>query len=44
VTAKALYQIAQLTIEDFYEQLRSEEGKGFLREVREGNESYLEAT
>ena len=43
VTAKALYQIAQLAIEDFYEQLRSEEGKGFLREVRDGNESYLEA-
>jgi type I restriction enzyme, S subunit len=44
LTPKSLYQMSQLRIDDFYEQLRSEETEGLLREVREGNESYLEAT
>jgi type I restriction enzyme, S subunit len=43
MTAKALYQISQLSIEDFYEQLRTEEAQKLLCEIREGNESYLEA-
>lgn len=40
---KVLWQASQLGIEDFYEQLRTEEAKHFLREVREGNDSFLEA-
>jgi len=40
---KVLWQASQLSIEDFYEQLRAEEAKRLLREIREGNDSYLEA-
>ena len=42
-TAKALWLASQLGIEDFYEQLRTEEARGLLREVKESAESYLEA-
>ena len=42
-TAKALWQASQLGIEDFYEQLRAEEARGLLREVKKEAESYLEA-
>lgn len=40
---KALWQASQLSIEDFYEQLRTEEAKRLLREVRVGNDIFLEA-
>lgn len=40
---KMLWQFSQLSIEDFYEQLRNEETKHLLREVREGDDSFLEA-
>jgi hypothetical protein len=40
---KTLWQASQLSIEDFYEQLRTEEAKRLLREVKEGNTSFLEA-
>lgn len=42
-TSKALWQESQLGIEDFYEQLRTEEARGLLREVKKGAEIYLEA-
>jgi type I restriction enzyme S subunit len=42
-TAKALWQVSQLGIEDFYEQLRTEEARGLLREIKKDAESYLEA-
>lgn len=42
-TAKALWKASQLSIEDFYEQLRAEEAKGLLREVKKDAECYLEA-
>ena len=40
---KVLWQASQLSIEDFYEQLRTEEAKRLLREVREGSDIFLEA-
>ncbi|MEZ0208738.1 MAG: restriction endonuclease subunit S, partial [Candidatus Paceibacterota bacterium] len=40
---KMLWHFSQLSIEDFYEQLRNEETKHLLREVREGDDSFLEA-
>jgi hypothetical protein len=41
--SKSLWQASQLSIEDFYEQLRTEEAKRLLREIKEGNDSFLEA-
>ena len=41
-TAKSLWKVSQLDIEDFLEQLRSEESHGFLREVKKEAESFLE--
>lgn len=42
MSAKALWQASDLSIEDFYEQLRLEEKKGRLREIKKASESYLE--
>lgn len=42
-TAKALWKASQLKIEDFYEQLRTEEARGLLREIKVNADSYLEA-
>ena len=42
MSAKALWQASELNIEDFYEQLRLEEKKGRLQEIKKESESYLE--